>query len=140
MLVMIDTNILISGIVLSSKYIRELISVVEKNHELILPDYIINEFKSTTRNKFPDKYYLAESFLENFAFEIVYAPEISEEEKFPSIRDVKDLPILISSILYNADILITNDKDFRVLDITRPEILDPKEFLEKYNINEKKEQ
>ena len=75
MRVMIDTNILIMGGVLSSKYILKLLEYIEKFHTAVLSDYIIDEFKSTAKNKFPDKYYLAEKFLQNFSFETVITPE-----------------------------------------------------------------
>ena len=132
MRIMIDTNILIMGSVLSSKYILKLLEYIGKFHRTVLSDYIIDEFKSTAKNKFPDKYYLAERFLQNFTFETVSTPEKIDTEKFPAIRDIKDLPILVSAITENIDILITNDLDFKSVDIERPEILDPKSFLEKY--------
>lgn len=46
--------------------------------------------------------------------------------------DKKDLPILVSAILGDIDILITGDKDFARIEIDRPEILTPREFVEKY--------
>ena len=132
MRIMVDTNILISGFVLLSKYIQNVIEVIQKNHTLVLSDYIISEFQKTAKTKFPERYWLAELFLQEFLFEIVYVQENPEKEKFPAIRDIKDLPILISAIVEDIDILITNDKDFRSLDIERPAILQPNEFWEKY--------
>lgn len=41
--------------------------------------------------------------------------------------------VLVSAIIEEVDILITGDKDFSELDIEKPEILTPKEFLEKYS-------
>jgi predicted nucleic acid-binding protein len=34
----------------------------------------------------------------------------------------------------DVDIMITGDKDFKNIEIERPEIVTPKEFLEKYQI------
>ena len=131
--VMVDTNILIAGFVLLSKYIQNLVGFIEKNHTLVLPDYIISEFQKTAKRKFPKRYYLTELFLQVFPFETVYVPENFEKEKFPAIRDIKDLPILVSAMIEDIDVLITNDNDFRSLNIDRPEILKPYEFMKKYN-------
>jgi predicted nucleic acid-binding protein len=45
---------------------------------------------------------------------------------------MKDLPILVSAMIEDVDILLTNDLDFAALEIEKPEILTPKDFLEKY--------
>ncbi|MGI6145748.1 MAG: hypothetical protein ACOYED_08300 [Peptococcia bacterium] len=42
------------------------------------------------------------------------------------------IPILVTALLSDVDILITGDKDFFDVDIDRPEILTPREYLEKY--------
>ena len=51
---------------------------------------------------------------------------------FFEIRDDKDYMVLHTAIVADVDILITGDKDFTDVEIERPEILIPKEFLEKY--------
>ena len=48
------------------------------------------------------------------------------------IRDADDEKVLYSAIISDVDILLTGDKDFSDVDIERPEILTPHEFLEKY--------
>ena len=48
------------------------------------------------------------------------------------IRDSKDYPVLYTAIMENVDILITGDKDFADIDIEKPEILTPGQYLEKY--------
>lgn len=40
--------------------------------------------------------------------------------------------VLHTAIIADVDILITGDKDFEDIKIERPEIMTPKEFLEKY--------
>jgi predicted nucleic acid-binding protein len=50
-----------------------------------------------------------------------------------NILDKKDLPVLISAITEDVDILITGDKDFSEVEIEKPEILTPAQFLEKYS-------
>lgn len=48
------------------------------------------------------------------------------------IRDDNDYMILHTAIIADVDILITGDKDFKGIEVERPEILTPKEFLDKY--------
>ena len=54
--------------------------------------------------------------------------------EFFSIRDPKDEKILYSAITADVDVLITGDKDFTELEIERPEILIPSEFIKRNKI------
>lgn len=73
-----------------------------------------------------------EDFLTKFPSEIVHTPRIIDSSKYPDITDKKDLPVLVSAIIGDVDILITGDKNFAIIKIDRPEILTPREFIEKY--------
>jgi len=42
------------------------------------------------------------------------------------------LPVLVSAIQEDVDILITGDKDFSDIEIEKPEILTPSEYLNLY--------
>ena len=53
-------------------------------------------------------------------------------EDFPAVRDSKDTPILATAILENIDILVTGDKDLRVVETEYPEIMTMSEFIERY--------
>ena len=132
MRIMIDTNLLVSAFVLSSSYLLKLIDVISEYHKIVLSTYGIEELKRVTREKFPTKYNLLESFLRELPYELVYTPEKIDKSKYPPIRDIKDLPILVSAIIEDVDILLTNDIDFTSMEIEKPEILTPKDFLEKY--------
>ena len=132
MRIMIDTNLLVSAFVLSSSYLLKLIDVISEYHKIVLSTYGIDELKRVTQEKFPAKYDLLESFLRELPYELVYTPEKIDKSKYPTIRDIKDLPILVSAIIEDVDIILTNDLDFTSLEIERPEILSPKAFLEKY--------
>lgn len=65
-------------------------------------------------------------------FELIYTPKTIEKHGMFVIRDVDDEKVLYSAIMADVDILLTGDKDFSDIDIERPEILTPGEFLEKY--------
>lgn len=64
------------------------------------------------------------------SFEYVYTPDDIEEGLF-EIRDLMDYPILYTAIIEDVDILITGDKDFFEIEIEKPEIMTPSEFIEK---------
>lgn len=61
----------------------------------------------------------------------MYTPNEIERGLF-AIRDIKDYPVLYTAMIEDIDILITGDKDFSDIDIEKPEILSPIEFMEKY--------
>jgi putative PIN family toxin of toxin-antitoxin system len=132
MRVMIDTNVLISAFVLSSPYLSQMVDSITERHTIVLPTYVVDELKRVTKRKFPTKYDLLESFLGELPFELVYTPEKIGKSKYPDIRDEKDLPILVSAIVEDVDVLISGDADFAPLEMERPEILTPKGFVEKY--------
>ena len=69
--------------------------------------------------------------MDDFPFHLVCSPEIVEAKLF-KIRDECDYIILHTAIIENVDIIITGDKDFKDVDMEYPEILTPREFLEKY--------
>jgi predicted nuclease of predicted toxin-antitoxin system len=61
-----------------------------------------------------------------------YTPEHFDTGQYPDMRDETDLPILVSAILEDVDILVSRDKDFLDLKIDRPKILDISEYLTQY--------
>lgn len=65
------------------------------------------------------------------SFELVYTPKKPEPGLF-EIRDANDYPVLYTAIIENVDILITGDKDFSDIEIEKPEILTPSDYIEKY--------
>lgn len=132
MRIMLDTNVLISAFVLSSSYLLRMIESITEQHTIILSTYIIDELKLVTIRKFPAKYNLLESFLQELPFELVYTPERIDKTKYPDIRDIKDLPILVSAIDEDVDVLISSDADFVSVEIEYPEIITPNDFVKKY--------
>jgi len=129
---MIDTNVLISVFLFSNATMNELIDEITSNHTIVLSSYVIEELKAVIKLKFPKKYESIDKFLSELPFEYTYTPEIIDATKYPAIRDKKDLPVLVSAITAEVDILITGDKDFECIKIEKPEILTPAGFLNKY--------
>ncbi len=128
---MIDTNILISLLVFSSKKMNQMMGHIFKRHQLVLSSYIVEELKDVVKRKFPDKIRIVDTLLTKMEYEYIYTPDILDETLF-EIRDLKDYPILYTAILDNVDVLVTGDGDFNDVKVEKPEILKPSEFLEKY--------
>lgn len=130
MRIMLDTNILISMFVFKS--MGNLIDTITKKHTIVICSYVIDELHEVISRKFPSKSKDLESFLFKLPFELVYTPQTVEVNDVFVIRDADDEKVLYSAIISDVDILLTGDKDFSDVDIERPEILTPHEFLEKY--------
>ena len=88
------------------------------------------ECKEVFEKKFPSKIDQLELFFNGIKFEEFHSPEEIDEDKYPQIRDIKDLPILVSAILSDADILLTGDKDFEDIKIDKPLIFTPSKYFD----------
>jgi predicted nucleic acid-binding protein len=130
---MLDTNILVSVAALHSRYLTDLVDILAEHHTIVLPTYVVDELRRVAREKFPDKSFVVERFLTELPFELVHTPEIIDAQKYPNIRDVKDLPILVTAIVGDVDVLLSRDEDFAPLNLVRPEVLKPQDFLDKYH-------
>ena len=131
MRVMLDTNILISSFIFKSSKMNSLIERLSIEHEIIICSYTIDELKDLMKEKFNVDYQKLDNFLSEFPYTLVYSPNQVDEKLF-EIRDENDYIILHTAIIEDVDVLITGDKDFKDVDIERPEICTPSEFLEKY--------
>jgi len=127
---MIDTNILLSALVFNSSKMATLIEYVAREHILVLCSYIVDEAYDVITRKSTKYTPALDVFLSKMPFEMAYSP--TWQPTMPDIRDKKDRPILASAITADVDILITGDNDFSEVEIERPEILRPSEFIEQY--------
>ena len=132
MRVMLDTNVFISMIFFPSDRTRELARRLTDEHRIIVCDYVIEELRLVTDRKFPDKRMFIDRFFRELPFELVYTPKTLDMDEFPIVRDVEDSPILATAIMENVDIFVTGDKDFLVLDVEMPDIVNKAEFLERF--------
>ena len=131
MRVMLDTNVLISALLFPSNKMDEIINFISSEHDLILSSFVVDELKAVVASKFPSKTETIDMLLANMDYELVCTPDIIPKGLF-KIRDEKDYPVLYTAIVGNTDVLITGDKDFADVDISRPEICTPAQFSEKY--------
>ena len=132
MRVMLDTNILISALIFRSKTMNNIISLFAGKYSLVLCSYVIDELHEVVDSKFNDKKDDLERFLLALPFELIYTPQTLPQHNIFTIRDKDDEKVLYSAVLSDVDVLITGDKDFYDVDIERPEILSPADFLAKY--------
>ncbi len=132
MRVMIDTNVLVSALLFPSSQMSELLDKLIDEHEIVLCSHIIDELHRVFDDKFHHKKKVLERFPTKCPFEYFYTPLAIDAEYYPNIRDKDDLPILVSAILADVDVILTGDNDYFSVEMDRPEVLRPVDFLIKY--------
>jgi putative PIN family toxin of toxin-antitoxin system len=128
---MLDTNVLVSAIIFPNDKMNSVIFKATLEHQLVLSSYIVDELLAVVKRKFPAKIKHVDIFLSRLPFELVYTPIEPEHDVF-DIRDKDDYPALYSAITEDVDLFVTGDSDFDDVDIEKPEIVTPSEFLENY--------
>jgi len=128
MQIMLDTNVLVSAALFPKSKTAQALSLATREHKLVVCTYVLEEVQSVFKKKYPDKIENLDKFLLKLAYELCYTPKISD--RTPEMRDENDRPILQAAIDAEVDAILTGDKDFHVLDIERPTILSPADFLE----------
>jgi predicted nucleic acid-binding protein len=93
---------------------------------------VIDELFDVIRRKFPNQEKTVDAFLSRIPYELVYTPKQPSPGLF-EIRDPDDYAVLYSAITEDVDIFITGDKDFENLNLDKPEILTPAQFLARYD-------
>ena len=131
MRVMIDTNVLVSALMFPGQTIDKMMQKVTSEHSLVLSSYVIDELKDVTQRKFPDKVEVVDTLLSQLPYELVQTPDQPKPGLF-TIRDSKDYPVLYSAVSEKVDVFITGDDDFNEVDVEKPEILTPADFVSKY--------
>ena len=130
MRVFVDTNIIISAILFPSGKTARVFSYLLEKHTVIISSYTKKECEEVFKRKFPLKRELLGIFFDGISFEEFNSPNKIDEKQYPKIRDIKDLPVLVSAILSDSDILITGDKDFEDVKIDKPLIFTPTKYFD----------
>ena len=99
-------------------------------HDLLISSYSLKECENVFKRKFPTKKDLLNNFINEIQFQLVETPSNIDYTKYPSMRDSNDLPILVSAIISDSDILITGDKDFEDISIKKPLIFTPNQYFD----------
>lgn len=136
--VFVDSNILISAVMSSKSLSGQVINLIIAEHQLIICSYSITEVSRVLSRRFPEALVAWDRFLTSLEFELTYTP--SDPTSFPvlDIRDEKDIPILVSVLLAQPDILVTGDKDFHTEEIKQHiVVLTPGDFLRSFGHDER---
>ena len=131
MRIMLDTNVLISALLFPGTRMDTMMNNIFMEHQLVMSSYVVADLKRVVKRKFPGKETAVGKMLLKMSYEYVYTPEEFDTELF-HIRDMKDYPVLYTAIIEDIDILITGDKDFSDIEIDKPEIMTPGEFIEEF--------
>lgn len=108
---MLDSNVLISGCA-HPRYCFEILNYAFKQEfNLLMSEIVIREASKNIHKKFPNFADSLNNFLSNCPFEIIKHLGDSKLKSI-SMRDKKDIPILLSAIESRADFFVTGDKDF----------------------------
>lgn len=131
MRVMLDTNVLLSALLFPGERMNRMMQCIFEEHRLVLSSFVIDELAYVVERKFPGKEKTVDALLTRMGYDLVYTPKEMEPGLF-EIRDEKDYPVLYTAFIEDVDILITGDKDFSEVEIDRPEIMTPSEFIARY--------
>ena len=130
MKIMLDTNVLVSTIFFpntqTSIFLDKLFA--DARNEIVLCDYVIEELRTVVLRKFPAQRDAIDIFFYELPFTLV--PTHVPSKDTPSMRDSYDEPILATALAENVDVLVTGDKDFHALNITKPLICTIADFCE----------
>lgn len=128
--VFVDSNVLISAMQSEKSASRELLLLLCEEHHLMICSYSLTEISGVLAKRFPHKLSEWDQFLSRLEFELVYTPTDPTTFPAPPIRDDKDLPILVSALLAQPDVLVTGDQDFHTPQIKEQlVVLTPSDFL-----------
>ncbi|MHB1455576.1 MAG: putative toxin-antitoxin system toxin component, PIN family [Armatimonadota bacterium] len=110
--VLIDTNILLSGLIWSGNESHLLDMSVSGEICLLIPQFVIDEARQVLANKFPIHAHLLDEVLNIIAHEILDRPSAEKIESAQSLlRDPNDAEVMASIIEFNPDFAVTGDKD-----------------------------
>lgn len=121
--VVLDTNVLVSGLIMLGKP-RELLSIISRRETtLVLSKEILNEFsKVMRRKKFAE--YAKEEQVERYIEDIESIAELTElKSHIKVVKDPKDNIVISTAIDGEADIIVSGDhhllslKEFRGIKI-----------------------
>jgi predicted nucleic acid-binding protein len=129
---MLDTNVLFSVILFPSEHMNALFTTLAQKHSIVLCSYNLEELYRVTERKAPQKLSAVEVFLQKLLYRLIHTPKTDLIEADFNLRDAADYPILQSALLADVDILLTGDRDFDDIELDRPEIMSPSEFMSAY--------
>jgi len=135
--VFLDSNVIISGLFSdkgSPRIILDLLSLGLPMLAGVTGQYNIIEIERNLSKKMPDVLPVYKKYLQVLNLEIIPLPSSKDIKKLSGHISDKDIPVLASAIICNADFLVTGDKkDFSKSKLRGKysfRILSPAEFLD----------
>lgn len=129
MRISVDSNILLSAALFPNSKLAKRFELIAKSHELILPGIVLEEVAAVVSRKFPDSEPDVIDFIESLEYSKINRIFTQGESAAPSVRDEKDQAILEAVLLADVEYFITGDKDFLVLEISRPTVITIADFV-----------
>jgi len=114
--VLIDTNILISGLVFLKGNEHRILKLAEdKAIVLILPQFVLEEARMVLARRFPGHEALLDAFLSRAEHTVLPSKEIEQSVSLHErrLRDTKDAPVLASVVVAKPDFTVTGDVALR---------------------------
>jgi len=114
--VLVDTNILVSGLVFTKGNEHEILRLAEdKDITLVLPEFVLKEARTVLNHRFPGHGFLLDAFIRQAQHAIVPMNQIEGEiaRHRGSVRDAKDIAVLAATIVAKPDLAVTGDKTLR---------------------------
>ncbi|MGH9381773.1 MAG: hypothetical protein ACRD2Z_14330 [Thermoanaerobaculia bacterium] len=108
--VTLDANVLIAGTILPRWPHEVLRAAVARRFQLVLPEQVLEEAR---HNLTGGEQEALDHMLEHSRYDLVAMPSHKEvAADVDLVRSVKDVPIALALLAAEADILVTNDRDF----------------------------
>ena len=128
MRVVLDTNVLISAFI-TRGVCRRLFEYCVESHQIVISEFILNEFSSTLIRKFG----FTTEEIEEASTSLILCGELVAPVTFGEqiCRDPDDDHVLGTAIAGNADYIVTGDRDLLVLErFQTVGIISPSEFMD----------
>lgn len=114
--VLIDTNILVSGLVFLGGNEHRILKLAEdRTITLVLPEFVLEEARTVLGHQFPGHELLLDAFLLRAEYTMVPRKRIEQgiSHYQRAVRDAKDAAVLTSTILSKPNFAVTGDKTLR---------------------------
>lgn len=114
--VLIDTNILVSGLVFVEGNEHRILKLAEdKMITLVLPEFVLEEAREVLDRRFPGYEMFLDVFLLRAEHSVVLSSRIEQDIALhqSEVRDAKDAAVLTSTILAKPNFVVTGDKTLR---------------------------
>jgi putative PIN family toxin of toxin-antitoxin system len=134
----LDTNVLISGVISTGVPHEVLVAGVSGDYQLVVSVATLTEFRETLL-KYPDKFHMSEADIQTEVETIRYFAEfVDPDEDVAAVEDdPDDDKFLEAAVAGNVDYLVSGDSHLLDLGSFRGcDIVDPRTFYECLDIDE----